>query len=83
MSRVTRRRGISISLWEFKSRYILPHRGEKARLKRQCHRLDRQMAKDELRHFTLKEWTEGDFEIPAIIPTSLSHMGDSIYLGGQ
>ena len=52
MSRVNRKRGISIALHEFKSRYILPKRGEKSKLKRESHRLDRHGAKAALR----KEW---------------------------
>jgi len=55
MSRTTRKSGISITLWEFRSGYILPKRGEKAWLKRQSHRLDRHMAKAELRSYSKEQ----------------------------
>lgn len=81
MTANSRLRGISIQLAEFRSRYILPKRGEKAWLKRESSRLRRRQAKEELRSLDLSEWTPGDFEIRPLIPLKRSPTGDLIYVG--
>jgi hypothetical protein len=81
MSRANRKRGISILLWEFKSGWILPKRGERKRLRRQSHRLDRQMAKAQLRQLNIDEWTTGNYEIEPILPVTTSATGHTVYVG--
>jgi hypothetical protein len=82
MTAITRKRGISITLWEFRSGYILPKRGERKKLKRQSHRLDRRMTKAQLRDLDLSEWTAGNYEIEPILPVTTSATGHTVYVGG-
>ena len=80
MTRASHIRGISIYLWEHK--YVFYRRPKvRKQLKRQSHRLDRQMAKASLRDLDLSEWTAGEFEIEPILPVTTSATGHTVYVG--
>lgn len=81
MAKAKKLKNISLDLHEIKHHLKLRRKsGVRAALKRQSHRLERQLTKAELRQIDLEAWTAGEFEIEPLFPTTQSVVGSTIYV---
>lgn len=78
---MTKLRNISLDLHEIKHHLKLRKKsGVRAALKKQSHKLERKMARQQLREVDLDTWTAGDFEIEPVDLTTQSCVGSRIYV---